>query len=80
MAISLNNLANLYIVQARYKDAEPLYKRSLAILERKVGPNHPNIVQILNNMAALYENMGKMKEAAELLERAEAMKKRLAGR
>ena len=31
---SLNNLAGLYASQGRYAEAEPLYKRSLAISEK----------------------------------------------
>jgi hypothetical protein len=34
VADSLNNLANLYEDQARYADAEPLFKQSLAIREK----------------------------------------------
>ncbi len=34
LATSLNNLALLYDDQGRYKEAEPLYQRSLAIWEK----------------------------------------------
>ena len=40
---SLNNLAELYKVQGRYADAEPLFKRSLAIREKALGPDHPDV-------------------------------------
>ena len=33
IAVCLNNLANLYRDQGRYAEAEPLYKRALAIRE-----------------------------------------------
>ena len=60
--------------------AEPLYKRALAIFEKRVGPDHPNIVKALSNLAALYEKMGKREEAAGFSARARAVEKRLAGR
>jgi tetratricopeptide (TPR) repeat protein len=37
-AYGLNNLAELYRKQGRYAAAEPLYKRSLAIHEKALGP------------------------------------------
>ena len=37
----LNNLAELYRSQGRYAEAEPLYKRALAIEEKARGPEHP---------------------------------------
>ena len=40
---SLNNLAELYRNQGRYAEAEPLYKRSLAIREKALGPDHPDV-------------------------------------
>ena len=40
---SLNNLAELYRAQGRYAEAHPLYKRSLAILEKAFGPEHPAV-------------------------------------
>ena len=51
--VSLNNLAELYRNQGRYADAEPLHKRSLAIREKALGPDHPDVAQSLNNLAAV---------------------------
>ena len=41
-AISLNNLALLYKEQGKYDDAEPLYKRALAVREEVLGSVHPD--------------------------------------
>jgi len=38
-AQSLSNLALLYRFQGKYAEAEALYKRSLEIYEKAVGPN-----------------------------------------
>jgi hypothetical protein len=40
-AESLNNLAMLYFNQGRYIEAEPLYRRPLAIWEKRSGQNTP---------------------------------------
>ena len=57
----LNNLAELYRAQGRYADAEPLLKRSLAIYEKVLGPDHPDVGLSLNNLAALYNNQGPLR-------------------
>ena len=53
LATSLNNLAGLYYRQGRYAEAEPLYQRSLAILQKAHGRDHPDVAISLNNLAAL---------------------------
>ncbi len=54
--MALNNLAGLYDDQGRYAEAEPLYKRSLAIREKALGPDHPDVATALNNLAELYKD------------------------
>jgi tetratricopeptide (TPR) repeat protein len=66
LAENLNNLALLYFAQGKYEEAEPLYLRSLAILEKQLGENHPNVATSLNNLAALYKTQEKYKEAEPL--------------
>ena len=46
-ATTLNNLASVYEAQGRYAQAEPLYKRALAIREKALGPDHPDVAQSL---------------------------------
>jgi CHAT domain-containing protein len=66
---SLNNLALLYYAQGRYAEAEPLYKRSLSIREKGLGPDHPDVGGSLNNLAALYRAQGRYAEAEPLYKR-----------
>jgi Tetratricopeptide repeat len=40
----------LYRRQGRYDEAEPLYRRSLALIEKALGPERPD-VGTLNNLA-----------------------------
>ena len=74
MATSLNNLALLYDDQGRYAEAEPRYKRALAILEKALGPEHPNVATTLENHASLLRETGRVSEAAELEARAKAIR------
>jgi hypothetical protein len=46
------------------------YKRSLAIWEKVLGPDHPDVATVLNNLAALYRKTGREKEAKALEDRA----------
>ena len=45
MAIRLNNLALLLGATNRLAEAEPLYRRALAIDEKSFGPEHPNVAR-----------------------------------
>ena len=74
VAGSLNNLAGLYRTQGQYAQAEPLYKRSLAILEKALGPDHPSVAMSLENMAALYRKTDRKGEAEALEKRAAAIR------
>ncbi|MBT9136741.1 MAG: Photosystem I assembly protein Ycf3 [Firmicutes bacterium] len=60
----------LYSEQGKYDEALPLYQRALAISERILGPDHPNVAGSLNNLAMLYSEQGKYDEALPLYQRA----------
>jgi tetratricopeptide (TPR) repeat protein len=55
VALSLNNLANLYDSQGRYAEAEPLYVQALEIAQRQLGANHPDTITFRENLQALRE-------------------------
>jgi tetratricopeptide (TPR) repeat protein len=59
LATSLNGLAEVYRAQGHYTEAEPLYKRALAIWEKAFGPDHPDTKQVRDNLAALHRKMAK---------------------
>ena len=80
MATSLNNLAELYRDQGQYAQAEPLYKRSLAIREKALGPDHPDVATSLNNLAVLYNAQGQYAQAEPLYKRSLAIERRPSAR
>ena len=69
-------MAELYLKQDRYADAEPLFKRSVAVFEKAYGPNHLEVAVSLYNLAGLYKEQGRDAEAAPLIERAKAIRQR----
>jgi tetratricopeptide (TPR) repeat protein len=74
IAASLTNLAVSYSDQGRYAEAEPLYKRSLAIYEKALGSEHLGVVNGLENYAALLRATNRRAEAKELETRAKAIR------
>jgi tetratricopeptide (TPR) repeat protein len=74
----LNNLAALYYAEAKYAQAEPLYKRSLAIVERAAGSESPEAAHCLANYAALLRKMSRNSEAEKMEARARKISSSLA--
>ena len=72
--MDLNNLALLHHVQGQYAEAEPLYQRSLAIREKVLGAEHPDVATILDNYAELLRVTGRSDEAEEMAARAKAIR------
>jgi tetratricopeptide (TPR) repeat protein len=69
----LNRQAILLQVIARYEDAEPLYRRALAIDEASYGNDHPDVAGDLNNLAQLLQATNRLAEAEPLMRRALAI-------
>jgi tetratricopeptide (TPR) repeat protein len=63
-------LGQLLRAKALYREAEPLYRRALAIDEKSYGPEHPNVSRALNNLAVLLEATNRPAEAEPLMRRA----------
>jgi tetratricopeptide (TPR) repeat protein len=74
VAVSLNNLAKLYYAQGQYAQAEPLYRRALAIKEKALGPEHPNVATTLANYADLLRKLDRTAEAETMEARAKAIR------
>ncbi|MBV8063160.1 MAG: CHAT domain-containing protein, partial [Nevskia sp.] len=70
MGKALNNLAVLYRVKGDYAQAEPLYRRSLEIREKALGPLHPETIGTLTTLAASLDRESKIIESEEVYKRA----------
>ena len=65
-----NEYAALLHSLARYSEAEPLFRRALAIDEAKYGPDHTTVAIRLNNLARLLQATNRLDEAEPLFRRA----------
>ena len=61
LSTSLMNLAIVYYTQEQYAQAAPLYQRALALQEQLLGPDHPQLVEILQAYAAVQRKMYPMR-------------------
>jgi tetratricopeptide (TPR) repeat protein len=60
----------------RYADAIPLAQRELAIYEKVLGPNHPDVLTSLNTLAFFYEKQGRYADGEPLYQRAVAIREK----
>ena len=72
-------VAWLYQALGRYAEAEPLYKRSLAIHEKALGPDHPDVGTNLNSLGYLYQAQGRYTDAEPLYKRSLAIREKALG-
>jgi CHAT domain-containing protein/Tfp pilus assembly protein PilF len=75
----LNQQAIQFYQQGRYADAEPLFKQSLAIREKALGPDHPDVALSLHNLAVLYRQKGHYADAEPLFKRSLAIREKALG-
>ena len=69
-ATVLTNLGRAYAGKGRYADAEESYRLALNLLERKFGPNHPNVAVTSECMALLRREEGNFEEAQQFFQQA----------
>jgi tetratricopeptide (TPR) repeat protein len=66
-------------LNAKYDEAEPLYRRALAIDEKVLGSGHPDLANSLSSLAGLYYQKGDYGEAEPLYRRALAIREKVLG-
>jgi tetratricopeptide (TPR) repeat protein len=69
----MNQLGLLLEVKALHAEAEPLLRRAVAIKERILGPDHPNVAACIGNLAHLLHATNRLDEAEPLMQRALAI-------
>jgi CHAT domain-containing protein/Tfp pilus assembly protein PilF len=77
--VELLNQARSLQQQGRYADAEFLLKRSLAIREKILGTDHPDVASSLNNLGLLYIRQGQYAQAEPLLKRSLTIDEKVVG-
>ena len=63
----------------RYADAIPLAERVLALREKGLGPEHPDVAGSLHNLARLYKSMGDYAKSEPLYQRSLAIREKALG-
>jgi len=63
LAMSLNNLGNLYCSEKKFDDAKPMFEEALNIVKALFGPNHSNVAAELNNLGNCYLGQNNFKES-----------------
>src|SRR5882757_5341309 len=80
LAAALNNLAQIYADQGHDDQAEPIYKRAIALMEKGTGLDSVEIAPVLNNLAALDQRQSRFTEAEPLFRRALAIREKALSR
>ncbi len=78
-AMVLNNAALSLTYAGDYSGAEPLFRRALAIDEKALGPDHPEVATGLNNLALLLYATGDYAAAEPLFRQALAISEKALG-
>jgi len=68
-----NEQLGTYYAQGKLDGAASYYRRALAIKERLLGPDHPDVATTLNNLALLCKAQGRLAEGETLYRRALAI-------
>ena len=63
-----------YHKQGKYAQAEPFLQRALAIVEKALGPDHPNVARVLESYAQLLRQMKRGAAARKLEARARTIR------
>src|SRR5689334_17613367 len=80
VASSLASLGQVRYQAKDYAEAEALFSRAVALREKLLGAEHPNVAQTLNNLAAVHVALGALDAAEPLLLRSLAITERHRGK
>jgi serine/threonine protein kinase/tetratricopeptide (TPR) repeat protein len=75
----MGTMGDVYRNLGHYAQARPLLESSLAIREKALGPDHPDVAQSLHGLAILLSYIGDYARARPLYERALAIREKALG-
>jgi tetratricopeptide (TPR) repeat protein len=70
LPVALHNLGQVLIEQQNTKEADRLLREAIAIWEKQLGPEHPDVAAGLTSLGILLTSKNKLSEAESLLRRA----------
>ncbi|KAL1006822.1 hypothetical protein UPYG_G00077600 [Umbra pygmaea] len=78
VALSLHQLAGVYVQWRKYGNAEQLYKQALEISENAYGSDHACVARELDSLAMLYQKQNKYEQAEKLRKRSVRIRQKTA--
>uniref|UniRef100_A0A3P8XIV7 Nephrocystin-3 n=1 Tax=Esox lucius TaxID=8010 RepID=A0A3P8XIV7_ESOLU len=78
VALSLHQLAGVYVQWRKYGNAEQLYKQALEISENAYGADHACVARELDSLAVLYQKQNKYEQAEKLRKRSVRIRQKTA--
>jgi tetratricopeptide (TPR) repeat protein len=75
----LTRAAGYFLARAAFSEGRPLLEQALAIDEKVLGPEHPDIATNLSNLGRLLYDQGDFATAQSLFERALAIRAKVLG-
>jgi len=70
LIVPATRIARFHQGQSAFAEAEQWYGQCRAIVEQRLGEQHPDVASSLNNLAVLYANQGRLTDAEPLLAQA----------
>jgi non-specific serine/threonine protein kinase/serine/threonine-protein kinase len=75
----MTNLANVLKDEGHYAEAEKLYRETLDVERRVLGPEHPRTLWLMNNLANVLTDEGRYAEAEKLFRKTLDIRRRVLG-
>lgn len=75
----LQRLASIHFATGDNAQARALDERALAILEARLGPEHPDVAAVVLSLASIHQAVGEFPEAKALYQRALELRERALG-
>ena len=70
----MNNLAAALSSQGNYEEAEQIHRQELALTEKVLGKEHPDILTSMNNLAEALRSQGNCEEAERIYQQELALR------
>ncbi|KAH9428645.1 hypothetical protein MCOR02_011191 [Pyricularia oryzae] len=74
-----HNVAEVYDLLGQYEEAEQMYRETLALREKVLGPENPSTLASINNLALVLKNQGKYEEAEQMHRKTLELSKKVLG-
>uniref|UniRef100_A0A7N0T2T3 Kinesin light chain n=1 Tax=Kalanchoe fedtschenkoi TaxID=63787 RepID=A0A7N0T2T3_KALFE len=68
LGIALNQMGLACVQKRAITEAAELFEEARDVLEKEIGPDHPDTMGVYSNLAGTYDAMGRLNDAIEILE------------